>query len=457
MHFFHILICYLQPVSKKFIVYNLSGNHVRSSYYPRSTGAHRAPEGHVNQGFHGTQTSRTSASYGPRPVTPLKSRRNLLLCTMVSVIGVLALILVVGAVIAIVLGTRNTNTTSQGTTRAPVPTIAPQSTLPPQPPPTTQAPRPQTTQQAQPTTPQIPPQPPHTTQSPRPQTTQQPQRPASQTPQPLITTPPVVEGDIFNTGICGTRPVLNNRILGGTDAELGHGPWIGSLQTDSSHGCGVTLINSRWAVTAAHCIVDDDQVPDTVVFGFTDLTNPGSSSQETGILAMINHDMYDPQSANAEYDISLLYLSETIEFTSYVRPLCLATLEQETSVYQNCKAIGWGALSEPTYSSSADPAEYPDILQEVDLPLIGSSSCQSIDDTLTDNHICAAATTQGGFDTCQGDSGGPLACESTRDNQWHLVGITSTGEGCGRPNVPSIFTRVSQFISWIQTNVAQYN
>ncbi|XP_072023771.1 testisin-like [Amphiura filiformis] len=412
-------------------VYNLSGNYVGSSYYPRSTVVPRSAGAYVNQGFYGAQTPPTSASYGPRPVNPLTSRRNLL-CILASVLGILFLILVVGAVLATVLGSRNTGTTSQGTTRAPVPTFAPPITQPPLPLPVTQAPQPQTTQA--------------------------PQRPTTPTPQPQTTSPPVVEGDIFNTGVCGTRPVLNNRILGGIDAELGHWPWIGSLQSDSGHQCGVTLINSRWAVTAAHCVVEVEQVPVTVVFGFTDLTNPGANSQDTGIRDIINHDMYDPQSDNLEYDISLLYLSETIEFTSYVRPLCLATIEQETSVYQNCKATGWGALSEPpgsSASSDAADAEYPDILQEVDLPLIGSSSCQSIDDTLTDNHICAAGTAQGGIDTCQADSGGPLACESTADDLWHLVGIVSSGEGCGRPNVPGIYTRVSQFISWIQAKVAE--
>jgi secreted trypsin-like serine protease len=54
------------------------------------------------------------------------------------------------------------------------------------------------------------------------------------------------------------------------------------------------------------------------------------------------------------------------------------------------------------------------------------------------------------IDTCQGDSGGPLM--AFVDDRWVLAGITSFGYECAQPGYPGVYTRVSAFISFIQSN-----
>ena len=53
-------------------------------------------------------------------------------------------------------------------------------------------------------------------------------------------------------GPCGQR-VIPTRIVGGKDAEIGHWPWQGSLRLWGYHFCGASLLNRRWALSAAHC------------------------------------------------------------------------------------------------------------------------------------------------------------------------------------------------------------
>lgn len=51
----------------------------------------------------------------------------------------------------------------------------------------------------------------------------------------------------------------------------------------------------------------------------------------------------------------------------------------------------------------------------------------------------------------QGDSGGPLVCQNTTGGPWEVHGITSFGPiGCIMNKKPSVFTRSSAYIPWIE-------
>lgn len=60
---------------------------------------------------------------------------------------------------------------------------------------------------------------------------------------------------------------------------------------------------------------------------------------------------------------------------------------------------------------------------------------------------------QGGLDSCQGDSGGPavslLSLPEYGELRATALGITSWGYGCGRPNKPGVYTKLSHYVDWI--------
>lgn len=57
----------------------------------------------------------------------------------------------------------------------------------------------------------------------------------------------------------------------------------------------------------------------------------------------------------------------------------------------------------------------------------------------------------------QGDSGGPLQIKNDERsfvvNVHNLVGITSFGKACALSGAPGIYTRVSNYIPWIESIV----
>ena len=54
----------------------------------------------------------------------------------------------------------------------------------------------------------------------------------------------------------------------------------------------------------------------------------------------------------------------------------------------------------------------------------------------------------------QGDGGGPLVCE--KEGQWFQVGVVSFGIGCGRTNLPGVYTRLSAFDGWIHDTIRRF-
>jgi secreted trypsin-like serine protease len=90
------------------------------------------------------------------------------------------------------------------------------------------------------------------------------------------------------------------------------------------------------------------------------------------------------------------------------------------------------------------------ICQAASIPLLDTEQCiapQVYGPNKLGSGMFCAGFLEGGVDTCQGDSGGGMVCE-VRGRQ-SVVGLTSWGYGCGRPNRPGVYTKVSDYLDWI--------
>ncbi|KAL6476709.1 hypothetical protein MHYP_G00152080 [Metynnis hypsauchen] len=245
--------------------------------------------------------------------------------------------------------------------------------------------------------------------------------------------------------VCGVAS-LNTKIVGGQDASPGSWPWQVSLQTNGFHFCGGSLINSNWVLTAAHCVGSITASQVTVYLGDQSLSNQGSNTNvvSRSVSQVITHPNYS--SFTHDNDIALLQLSSSVTFPNYITPVCLAAAGSTFFNGTLTWVTGWGNIA----SGVSLPS--PGTLQEVQVPIVGNRECNCLYGvgTITDNMLCAGLLA-GGKDSCQGDSGGPLV--SKQGGVWIQAGIVSFGAGCAQPNYPGVYTRVSQYQTWINQQI----
>ncbi|XP_055544670.1 serine protease snake-like [Wyeomyia smithii] len=214
--------------------------------------------------------------------------------------------------------------------------------------------------------------------------------------------------------------------------------------------CGGSLVSDRFVLTAGHCVNTIEYGPaSTVRLGelALDSSNDEAFPEDFNIAELIPHPEYKQTS---QYnDIALVKLERKVIFSPYIRPICLPT----KSDLNNKRAIatGWGTIG---YGEATSP-----VMLKVVLEMFNYDECaknfeanRRLQDGLKrDSQICAGSRNSS-KDTCQGDSGGPLQIYNDQNVYctYTIIGITSFGKYCGLAGSPAVYTRVYQYISWIE-------
>ncbi|NXG42211.1 ENTK Enteropeptidase, partial [Psilopogon haemacephalus] len=146
---------------------------------------------------------------------------------------------------------------------------------------------------------------------------------------------------------CGRHLVIQNRtrIVGGSDARREAWPWIVSLQFNFRTLCGASLVSDEWLVTAAHCVYGRQLKPSKwkAVLGLydqSDVTHPSTVVQNIDQIIINPHYM----KSTKDSDIALMHLESKVQYTDYIRPICLPEKNQQFLPGMNCSIAGWGSI-----------------------------------------------------------------------------------------------------------------
>ncbi|XP_068631440.1 serine protease nudel [Battus philenor] len=238
-----------------------------------------------------------------------------------------------------------------------------------------------------------------------------------------------------------------SRVVGGKPSQPAAWPWVAALYRDGMFHCGGVILNQHWVMSAAHCVHKFWKHYYEIQVGMLRRLSFSPQEQNHRVSHVIVNQNYNQE--DMVNDLSLLRVKTSIQFSRWVRPICLPGPETAGPNWLSgpdpdtlCTAVGWGA----TIERGLDP----DHMREVEVPIW--SHCKHRQDE-AGREICAGLK-EGGKDTCQGDSGGPLLCRNPiNKQQWYVAGIVSHGDGCARENEPGVYTRVSIFVEWIKFHI----
>ena len=108
-----------------------------------------------------------------------------------------------------------------------------------------------------------------------------------------------------------------------------------------------------------------------------------------------------------------------------------------------------------------DEGPFSSQLEMVELPIISNTECMDWYNRsgsrqfIPEHTFLCAGWEEGAMDACSGDSGGPLVV-TRGDGRAEVIGIVSWGIGCGVKGRPGVYTRVSQYVPWIESKIKEY-
>uniref|UniRef100_A0A4X2KYK0 Peptidase S1 domain-containing protein n=1 Tax=Vombatus ursinus TaxID=29139 RepID=A0A4X2KYK0_VOMUR len=242
--------------------------------------------------------------------------------------------------------------------------------------------------------------------------------------------------------VCG-KPQFSGKVMGGQLAPEKKWPWQVSLWYRGLFICGGSLIDYKWVLTATHCFQKStDPNAYKIFLGNNKLQKENGHSFQVSVRKIFSHPNFK-KNHPFESDIALLELKSSVASSPYILPICLPApgLYYER---KSCWITGWGTLTETEI-----------YLQEANIPVIDNHTCSSFYGVpiegnviyeIKEDMLCAGDIINQRA-ICVGDSGSPLVCEFSET--WIQVGIASWGMACVPPVSPSVFSRVSYYLDWI--------
>ncbi|GFS47436.1 tryptase beta-2 [Nephila pilipes] len=238
-------------------------------------------------------------------------------------------------------------------------------------------------------------------------------------------------------------------------------PWIVPLIFGKRTVCGGAIISRTFILTAANCIFDELKSDNPECGGYSPAKECYISEKKFSIYLLgsqrfikkleikrfLPHDRY--HNKLLINDIALIELSQPLNCSSKIYPICLANEEEMYKEDQKLFVAGWGWNTPRVLNS-------PETLREGVMQQVSSENCllKGLPSETVNQYHCATGTNKS---ICMGDSGSSTFIKFK--NRFYTLGVTSNGRITEEYPLKVIrtlfvtFSKVLYFSKWIETHV----
>jgi Trypsin/Domain of unknown function (DUF4384) len=257
------------------------------------------------------------------------------------------------------------------------------------------------------------------------------------------------------------------RVVHGVQADKGQWPSAVSLNILKEGGraaslCAGTVIDSRWILTAAHCVFDRHRggvrsLRAVTAFAKSNLPRQGEVRRVKSVVA---HPDFAAMQRTGKPSLGLINDIALLELetpTTAPRQKLLAEAGRSAGLAAGTMAtvIGWGVAKPRRPDEQSDSKQVSKALLRADVAVADRSACDAFlafPGSVSTDPVFCAGDSKGGPDACNGDSGGPIFVAGHAGEPLQ-AGVVSWGDGCAHPGTYGAYASVAHFEAWVRKHV----